>query len=263
MYKFRDLRRVRGPSRDSRPDEAICLDGHWLDDEIQSFETLSVEGRSNYKRSINAQEVSGDGSIFLSSRIPAKQLKVNFYWKTNSIKNYNADLKRLKSILYKPQIKIRFLDEQKFYYVGTVEELSFDKVTLTSKGTITINCSNPFKFSDSKEIESLKNEFTISDADLIYPTKPKRITIIPNTDGSNVEITNKTTGKKLMANIGYSKGKKIEVDFLDLDFLVDHVSHLIDIDLASNFDDFLIENGDQIEVNVNGSKTLEYEVKQL
>lgn len=263
MYKFQDLRRVRGPSKGSRPIEAINFDGHWLDDEFSCFDTLSAEGRSSFKRSINSQELSSDGSMYLSSRIPAKELKVNFFWHTKSIDEYNQKLKQLKRILYKPQVKIRFLDEQNFFYVGTVTDLELEKVTLRSKGTITIMCNQPFKFSDAKTIESLNSDITISDKDLIYPVKPKRITIIPNTDGSNIEIANKTTGKKLMANIGYSKGKKIEVDFLDLDFLVDHVSHLIDIDLASNFDDFLIENGDQIEVNVNGSKTLEYEVKQL
>ena len=263
MYKFRDLRKIRAPSMGSRPIDAVCINGHWLDDEINCFKTLNVEGRESFKRSINAQEMVGDGNLYLSSRIPSKTLKVNFYWHTNTIEEYNRDVKKLKVILYQQQIKIRFLDEQDYFYIGTVEELNFEENGLTTKGSLTINCSDPFKYSDEKQIDTYNNQFTISDADLIYPTKPKRITIIPNTDGSNVEITNKTTGKKLMANIGYSKGKKIEVDFLDLDFLVDHVSHLIDIDLASNFDDFLIENGDQIEVNVNGSKTLEYEVKQL
>lgn len=263
MYKFQDLRRVRGPSKDSRPIEAVNFDGHWLDDELSCFDTLSAEGRSSFKRSINTQELASDGSMYMSSRLPEKELKINFFWHTKSIDEYNQKLQQLKRILYKPQCKVRFLDEQNFFYVGTVTELELEKVTLRSKGTITIMCNQPFKFSDAKTIESLNSDITISDKDLIYPVKPKKITIIPNTDGSNVEITNKTTGKKLMANIGYSKGKKIEVDFLDLDFLVDHVSHLVDIDLASNFDDFLIENGDQIEVNVNGSKTLEYEVKQL
>lgn len=263
MYKFRDLRRMRGPSEGTRPIEAICFNGHWLDDEIQSFETLSVEGRNDFKRSINAQESSEDGSMYLSSRIPAKQLKVNFYWKTQNIEAYNDGLKKLKFILYQPEVKIKFLDEKEFYYVGTVEDFALESPTLTTKGTITINCSNPYKFSNIKEIESFNNQFTINDKDLVYPNKPKKITIIPNVDGSNVEIDNLTTGKKLMATLAFSKNKKIVFDFDNLDFSVDYVSHLINLDLASNFDDFLIKNGDQITVNINGSKTLEYEVKQL
>ena len=263
MYKFRDLRKVRGPSEGTRPIEAICFNGHWLDDEIQSFETLSVEGRNDFKRSINAQESSEDGSMYLSSRIPAKQLKVNFYWKTQNIEAYNDGLKKLKFILYQPEVKINFLDEKEFYYIGTVEDFALEEPTLTAKGTITINCSNPYKFSDIKEIESFNNQFTVNDKDLIYPNKPKKITIIPSADGSNVEIDNLTTGKKLMATLAFSKNKKIVFDFDNLDFSIDNVSHLINLDLASNFDDFLIENGDQITVNVNGSKTLEYEVKQL
>lgn len=263
MYKFRDLRKVRGPSEGSRPIEAICFNGHWLDDEIQSFETLNVEGRNDFKRNINAQESSEDGSMYLSSRIPAKQLKVNFYWKTQNIEAYNSGLKKLKFILYQPEVKIKFLDEKDFYYIGTVEDFALEDPTLTTNGTITINCSNPYKFSDIKEIESFNNQFTVNDKDLIYPNKPKKITITPNVDGSNVEIDNLTTGKKLMATLAFSKNKKIVFDFDNLDFSVDYVSHLINLDLASNFDDFLIKNGDQITFNVNGGKTLEYEVKQL
>lgn len=263
MYKFQDLRRVRGPSRDSRPLEAVNIDGHWLDDELSCFETLNADGRSNFKRSINAQELTGDGSLYLSSRIPSKELKINFYWKTKSIDDYNQKLQHIKRILYKPQVKIRFLDEMNFYYVGSVTEFTLEKVTLTTKGSITFMCSDPFKYSDAKTIESFDNEITISDPELIYPTKPKKITIIPNKDGSGVEVTNKNTGKKLMANLSFSNGKLITFDFDKLDFQVDRVSHLMDLDLASNFDDFLIKDGDIISINVSGSHKIEYEVKQL
>ena len=263
MYKFRDLRKVRGPSEGTRPTEAICFNGHWLDDEIKAFETLNVEGRNDFKRSINAQELSEDGSLYLSSRIPAKQLKINFYWNTQDVGAYNAELKKLKFILYQPEVKIRFLDEKEFYYIGTVEDFALETPALTTKGTIEISCSNPYKFSDIKEIESFDNQFTVNDKDLIYPNKPKKLTIIPNADGSNIEVDNLTTGKKLMATLSFPSGKNIVFDFDNLDFSVDNVSHLIDLDLASNFDDFLIKDGDQIKTNVAGTHQLEYEVKQL
>ena len=263
MYKFQDLRRVRGPSKDSRPVEAVELDGHWLDDEISCFQTLNVEGRSSFKRSINSQELASDGSMYLSSRLPQKELKINFYWKTKDIKEYNQKLQQLKKIIYKPQVQIRFLDEQNFFYVGTATELELEKVTLSTKGTITITCNQPFKYSDVKTIESFDSKITVSDKELIYPVKPKKITIIPNKDGSDVEIINKTTEKKLMATISYSNGKEIVFDFDSLDFKVDKVSHLMALDLSSNFDDFYIENGDEITINVSGSCKIEYEVKQL
>ncbi len=263
MYKFRDMRRVRAPSEGTRPIEAICFNGHWLDDEIGAFETLNVEGRNDFKRVINAQELSKDGSMYLSSRVPAKQLKVNFYWNTDKIEAYNAGMKKLKFILYQPEVEVKFLDEAGFHYIGTVEELALEEPTLITKGSITIACSNPYKFSDGKEIESFDSQFTINDKDLTYSNKPKKITIIPNADGANVEVDNLTTGKKLMATLSFTKGQKIVFDFDELDFSVDHVSHLIDLDLASNFDDFLIKDGDQIKTSVAGTCQLEYEAKQL
>ena len=66
-----------------------------------------------------------------------------------------------------------------------------------------------------------------------------------------------------MATLSFPSGKNIVFDFDNLDFSVDNVSHLIDLDLASNFDDFLIKDGDQIKINVAGTHQLEYEVKQL
>lgn len=263
MYKFRDLRKIRAPSMGSRPIDAVCINGHWLDDEINCFRTLNVEGRESFKRSINAQEMVGDGSLYLSSRIPSKTLKVNFYWHTNTIEEYNRDVKKLKVILYQQQIKIRFLDEQDYFYIGTVEELSFEENGLTTKGSLTINCSDPFKYSDEKQIDTYNGQFTINDKDLIYEVKPKRLIIIPNSDGSSIEISNNTTGKKLMANVSYSSQKEIVFNFDSLDFLVDKISHLMDLDLASNFDDFLIKNGDEIQTNVSGEHQIEYEVKQL
>lgn len=263
MYKFRDMRRVRAPSEGTRPIEAICFNGHWLDDEIGAFETLNVEGRNDFKRVINAQELSEDGSMYLSSRVPAKQLKVNFYWNTDKIEAYNAEMKKLKFILHQPEVEVKFLDEADFHYIGTVEELSLEEPTLTTKGSITIACSNPYKLSDGKEIESFDSQFTVNDKELIYPNKPKKITITPSADGANVEVDNLTTGKKLMATLAFSKNQKIVFDFDKLDFSVDNVSHLIDLDLASNFDDFLIKDGDQIKTSVAGTCQLEYEAKQF
>ena len=263
FYHFRDLNRVRAPSKGTRPVDAICFDGHWLDDEVEAFSTIIVEGRENFKRTINAQETSKDGSIYLTSRIPSKSLKITFNWKCDSIDDHNKQVQKLKMLLNKPEAEIKFEDEPTFHYIGTVEEINFEKALLTTKGTITIDCSNPFKFSDLKTISGKEKKFTISDGELLYETKPKQLKIIPSANGSKIEITNETNGKKLMANIAYSAGNEIIFDFDNLDFLVNKASHLMDIDLASNFDDFYIKDKDAISITVDGTYSLTYEVKQL
>ena len=58
MYQFRDLELARSPTMETRPADALNYNGHWLDDEIAEFKTVSVSGRDDFIRSINTAELS-------------------------------------------------------------------------------------------------------------------------------------------------------------------------------------------------------------
>lgn len=263
MYGFHDLN-TRDPVSDSRSVDAISYNGHVLDDEITGFKTLTVDGRTNFSRSLNAPDVAGDGKLYLGSRIEDRKLEVKFWLKADSVAAFNIATAKLQEILSHPQVPVKFADEPNFHFTGTVTELKFETPLIDTRGTIEITCSDPYKKATASTMSGNgAMEAVVNNSLLIYPVKPNKFQCVATTGGSSVKLENVTTGKKFEANIAYSAGDTIVVDFANLGFQINQVSHLTAVDLSSNLDDFLISNGDQLKCNVDGAYSLEYEVKQL
>ena len=230
---------------------------------MPGFRTLTVKGRHDFSRDINAPEMPNDGNLYLDSRIEYRSLKIEFHLRAASVAEFNSAVAKLQQILYQPQVQVRFADQPGYYFIGTAS-LSFDEPTINTKGTITITCSDPYRYSDAQTISGNGlMDVVIGNSQLTYPVKPKKFQCIAANSGSSVELYNQSAGKKFIAHIAYSAGDTIVINFADLDFQINHVSHLMDIDLSSNMEDFFIQNGNRLTCNVNGSYSLEYEVKQL
>ena len=263
MYQFRDLGLARSPTVETRPADAVSYDGHWLDDEILEFKTISVSGRDDFTRSINSVELSLDGAQYLSSRFTDKKIEVKFWLNCNNAGQYENAISKIKRILYPTEKKIKFNDEQSYYYIGTVDSFSLDNPLYNTTGKISFTVSNPYKLSETRKIAGTGTTITISDSELQYPNVPSILKFIPNVSGSNISIANSKQGKSINAKIAYSSGDEIIFDFKKLEFMINKVSHLIDIDLSSNFGDFYITNGDKITTNIYGKYELDYEARQL
>ncbi len=263
MYQFRDLELARSPTVETRPADAVSYNGHWLDDEILEFKTISVSGRDDFTRSINSAELSSDGAQYLSSRFTDKKIEVKFWLNCNNVTQYENAISKIKRILYPPEKKIKFNDEQSYYYIGTVDSFSLDNPLYDTTGKISFTISNPYKLSETRKIEGTGNTIAIHDSELQYPNVPSIFKFVPNGNGSNISITNSKQRKSINAKIAYSSGNEIIFDFKKLEFMINKVSHLMDIDLSSNFGDFYIADGDTIITNINGKYELDYEVKQL
>lgn len=263
MYQFRDLELARSPTVETRPADALSYDGHWLDDEIAEFKTISASGRDDFTRSINSAELSSDGAQYLSSRFTDKKIEVKFWLNCNNVTQYENAISKIKRILYPPEKKIKFNDEQSYYYIGTVDSFSLDNPLYDTTGKISFTISNPYKLSETRKIEGTGNTIAIHDRELQYPNVPSIFKFIPNDNGSNISITNSKQRKSINAKIAYSSGNEIIFDFKKLEFMINKVSHLMEIDLSSNFGDFYIADGDTITTNINGKYELDYEVKQL
>lgn len=263
MYKFRDLELARSPTTETRSADALNYDGHWLDDEILEFKTISVSGRDDFTRSINLAELSSDGAQYLSSRFTDKKIEVKFWLNCNNATQYENAISKIKSILYPPEKKIKFNDEQSYYYIGTVDSFSLDNPLYDTTGKISFTISNPYKLSEIKKIEGTGTTITISDSELQYPNLPSILKFIPTAGGANISINNVKQHKSISAKVAYSSGNEIVFDFKKLEFYVNKVSHLMDIDLSSNIGDFYIADGDTITTNITGKYELDYEVKRL
>ncbi|MDE6554594.1 MAG: phage tail family protein, partial [Lactobacillus sp.] len=142
MYKFRDLELARSPTVETRPADALNYDGHWLDDEIAEFKTLTVSSRDDFSRSINTVELSSDGSQYLGSRFTDKKLEVKFFLDCDNATQYENAVSKIKQILYPSEKKIKFNDEQNYYYIGTVDSFVLDNPLYSTTGKISFTVSN-------------------------------------------------------------------------------------------------------------------------
>ena len=76
LYEYTDL--TVGTSAVSLPSESITFNGHKLDSELVGYQTLNVEGRSSFTRSLSTATGLADGDLFLSSRIESNKISVKY-----------------------------------------------------------------------------------------------------------------------------------------------------------------------------------------
>ena len=263
MYDFKDMLPRAEPSGDSLPLEALCYAGKWLDREIPEFETLVVEGRGGFERDINAPDrVGNDGSLYLTSRIKSRKISVTFRLQCATIEQYNKAVEKLNQLTYAANVEVKFADDPNYHYIGTVENITFDKPLLSTVGKIEINCSDPYKYSTPKTIVATSTPVTIIDNDLSYPQTPKIIEFTPNEAIPYFEMRT-SAGKVFRFNETIPAGKEFDIDFETLRVKIGTSPRLMGIQLSSNFSDFYIQNGTTININASGKFKLIYEVKRL
>lgn len=261
MYDFYDLKPRNEPVQQVLPTDAINYNGHWLDSEINGFRTLTVSGRESLSRQLNSPDSSGDGSIYLSSRLDSRKIEVEFELNTKTVTEFNLATTKLAAILYEPNVKILFNDDKNFHYVGSVTSYELDKPLLITKGKIEIECPDPFKYSEVRTLQLQSNVATVVDKDIIYPQLPKTIEFVPSANISSFWAS--CMSKKITLNETVAAGVKILLDFENLQVKVNDVSRLMSLDLNSNFSDFRIINGAVINFSNPGSYKIKYEVKRL
>lgn len=261
MYDFYDLNPRAEPSVQFLPTDAINYNGHWLDKEIAGFRTLTVSGRESFSRQVNAPDRSGDGAIYLSSRLEQRKIEVTFALQAKESTTFNNEMAKLLQILSAPNAKIVFNDDVSFYYKGSVTSFDLDKPLLTTKGKFEIECPDPYKYSDIRKVQGVEAAVTIHDDDILYPQTPKTLEFIPSSSISSFSVS--SMGKKLTLYETVAANSRIMVDFENLQIKVNEVSRLMSVDLSSNFSDFTIMNGGIVTFNAVGTYTIKYEVKRL
>ncbi|MEY8737199.1 distal tail protein Dit [Lactobacillus sp. AN1001] len=263
MYDFEDMLPRAEPASNNLPLEALCYAGKWLDREIPEFETLVVEGRGGFERDINAPDrVGNDGSLYLTSHIKSRKISVTFRLQCATIEQYNKAVEKLNQLTYAANVEVKFADDPDYHYIGTVENIAFDKPLLSTVGKIEINCPDPYKYSTPKTIVATSTPVTIVDSDLTYPQTPKTIEFTPNGRVALFEMRT-NTGKLFRFNEAIAAGDKLTIDFSTLTVKIGTVQRMMSLQLSSNFSDFYIQNGATIRTNVSGTLTITYEVKRL
>ncbi len=169
-YKFVDTVRQTTAATESLPDEAIRINGKWLENEVSGYRTLHVSGRELISTEINTTTIAGmNGEIFLNSRIPARVITVRYLLAAKSNyafreafnklllaakSNYafREAFNKLSRLLQPTQVEVVFADEPDKYFIGTKSEIENPEPgSNITTGEFKIFCTDPFKYSTTEK----------------------------------------------------------------------------------------------------------------
>ena len=147
MYEFIDT--IEHSEGASLPSEAVMINGEYIENQIEGYRTLTVEGREALSPEISYFETGvRDGSVRKGKRYPARVLRITYQLKAKTNEEFRAAYNKLGQILDVEDAILIFNDEKDKFYKGTpaaVGEVPPGKNTVI--GEFEILCLDPFKYS--------------------------------------------------------------------------------------------------------------------
>lgn len=251
MYNFRDTK-ISTESSSWLPSVAMTFNGLVFEEELPGYQTLNVFGREMLSNELQfVESESSNGAIYYGQRRPPRLLVVEYKLVSDTPQEMQEKFNDLRKLLYTKgeEVEVSFRDEPGYFYRGVhsaSEEIDATKIQVVSR--FTIFCSNPDKKSAPV---TTSGEVTI---ETFYPTKPDLIRVVLSTAVNNLKITN---GRQTISLTGaFNAGSNITVDVEEQDLLLNGVSRPDLIDLESDFENFLVRNGDVV-TTTSGSLTLQ------
>lgn len=150
IYGFKDTTET-GQSM-NLPAEAVCIDGIWLDREVDGYTTLAVQGRELLGVRFSELEKMSGGTTASSLRYPPREIEVQYMIKSRSASEFRRTFNKLAALLCSgKESQFIFADEPDKYFTGFVSDRSDpERGRLCATGTFTIHCPDPHKYSLTK-----------------------------------------------------------------------------------------------------------------
>lgn len=169
MYKFIDT--TESQDNTELPSEALCINGIYIENEIEGYRTLSVEGRELLESEVsNIQIGNQDGRRYKQKRDESRTIQVNYQMLSNSPEDFREKFNKLCSLISVEQAELVFRDEQDKYFIGTKESVGdVDPGRLNVVGSFSFICTDPYKYKTTEKTATnngtateitLKNEGT-------------------------------------------------------------------------------------------------------
>ncbi|MDF8373588.1 distal tail protein Dit [Weissella paramesenteroides] len=266
LYEFTDL--TVGTSALSLPSESITFNGHKLDSELVGYQTLNVEGRSNFTRSVSTATGLFDGDLFLSSRIESNKINVKYMVAAKTNSDFNVLNDSLNNYLQGNEVAFKFADEPDYTRYGTVTSNVLDNPgRLSTTGVFEITMSDPYKYGATKNLSGT-NAITISDKTLSYAQGFDTIVLTNSADVSKIVLT---VGSYTLTLTGsFEAGNTYTIDYKAKTItelkpstnVKKSVNATIDINNSDIFE-AKIKNGTKIASAQASSISLSYKVKIL
>lgn len=148
------------------PAEAMSFNGVYLENEIDGYRTLSVQGRELASSSINDIEInSKDGTRYKSRKYDPRIITVKYQLISKSNSEFRKAFNKMNSIFAVEQAQIIFNDEPDKFFIGTTQgNHEIEGGSNSVIGEIEIYCADPYKYSiEEKEVSpTLDNGYTFA-----------------------------------------------------------------------------------------------------
>lgn len=231
---------------------AITFDGHLLDEEIESFMTVNVEGRQLLAPKLETVNIPGrNGDVIIGGTYPPRDITVHFMIRDYKNSFFLEKIRRLNEILYTDkEVKFSFRDEDGFRIgrLSEVEDPEYD--SNLGFGKFTIHCSDPFLYGELKNTDSKIEKFKLKK----YPVKIEKIKIFTR-ETKKLVITNKTRGTKIILNGNFNSGEVIRITKDKITVMGRNRMNWLDF-VESDYHNFGLFSGD--EINVSGGSFIVY-----
>lgn len=136
------------------PSEAMNINGEFLEDVISGYRTLTVSGRELLSSEIERMQIGRtDGEKELYSRLPIREITVQYQLLTKSPTEFRGAFNKLNYKLKQEKSTIIFNDEPDKYFIGTKSEIDSVPTGVNNiTSTFTILCTDPIKYTINPRI---------------------------------------------------------------------------------------------------------------
>lgn len=174
MYTFIDTNEISAGVL--LPAEALKINGEYIENLIDGYRTLSVEGREALSPELTTYETGiRDGAGLQSKRYPARTIIIKYQLITKSAEEFREAYNKLASILNVEEAELIFNDEQDKFFTGTPSAIgSVEPGKNAVIGEFEILCTNPFKYSvvEYEATPDLENNSILIDYNGTYKAFP-------------------------------------------------------------------------------------------
>lgn len=248
MYKFIDTTKQKHyRNLPFIPTSAMSYDGSWLEELVEGYQTLTVEGREMYSLSFESQEMQV-GGVITNVKYPPRELTIKYKLEDRDPRVLQEKFDTLKAYLIRQEdVPIIFHDDLEYTFYGrfkTADNVPGDTNSIIS--TFTVLCSDPFKHGKTQSVKNKVIEV------LPYPVKPDKLSFKLLTDGLLA-----TDGIYRLKSSQAKKGDLLEFYFQTGDtFLNGEVNNNL-LDLDSDFRNIRLTTGTDFSSS-NYDLTIQY-----
>lgn len=267
-----DFVRTDEPTIASTSSTQMEINGVNFDKALRGYRTLAVDGREIIGRNINAHERENysmvtnpvfDGAILLGGNVPSRTIKVTYQISLDRYDERAELYEILNRRLHRPQVRLRFTDDPRFYYMATLQGMGDIPVALEHTGELEFIAHDPYKYSVEPEVLTIKKSGTLKKR-VLWPIAIEGIIVTAEEATEKLIIKNESNGQKIIIDHNIKQGDKVSISFKEYKILLNDLTDITGaMDIRSNYEDLTIETGDTISINIDATAVIRFRERRL